>query len=121
SVDIIAGWILVSISLILPPPQADNDILEKLLVGQDNMSEVEDRISNLPASLLLHILSFVDTRDAARTSVLSKRWKYIWRSIPILGFQCRNSSQTDRFMDFVDRTLEFHDESNIQEFYLMSM
>ncbi|RZC93689.1 hypothetical protein C5167_016318 [Papaver somniferum] len=85
------------------------------------MSEVVgDRISNLPASLLLHILSFVDTTDAARTGILSKRWKYIWRSIPILQFGCQNSSQTDTFMDFVDRTLELHDDSNIQEFSLVS-
>lgn len=85
------------------------------------MSEVVgDRISNLPASLLLHILSFVDTTDSARTGVLSKRWKYIWRSIPILQFGCQNSSQTDTFMDFVDRTLELHDDSNIQESSLVS-
>ncbi|RZC59818.1 hypothetical protein C5167_007120 [Papaver somniferum] len=53
---------------------------------QNNMSEAEDRISNLPASLLHHILYFVPTCDAARTSVLSKRWKYIWRS---LSFNCQ--------------------------------
>ncbi|KAI3870444.1 hypothetical protein MKW92_029675, partial [Papaver armeniacum] len=88
---------------------------------QKNMSEAEDRISNLPASILHHILSFVDTRIAARTTVLSKRWKYIWRSIHTLhfGFE-EDSSQVNKFMDFVDTTLELHDESNIEEFFLYS-
>ncbi|XP_026444490.1 F-box/LRR-repeat protein At4g14096-like isoform X1 [Papaver somniferum] len=83
------------------------------------MSEVlEDGISNLPGSILHHILSFADTRDAARTCVLSKRWKFIWRSIPILEFSCKNSSQANSFGDFVDTTLELHDGSNIQNFIL---
>ncbi|XP_026384852.1 F-box/LRR-repeat protein At3g58900-like [Papaver somniferum] len=88
---------------------------------QNNMSEVvEDRISNLPGSILHHILSFVGTRNAARTCVLFKRWMYIWRSIPILKFQNYNSWKADTFIDFVDKTLEFHDESNIKEFSLSS-
>ncbi|XP_026382189.1 putative F-box/FBD/LRR-repeat protein At1g78760 [Papaver somniferum] len=87
---------------------------------QNNMSEAEDRISNLPASLLHHILYFVPTCDAARASVLSKRWKYIWRSIPSLHFEFEGSSQVNKFMNFVDTALELHDESNIEEFFLES-
>lgn len=82
------------------------------------MSEGVDRISNLPGHILHHILSFVDARAAARTSVLSRRWMYIWRSIPILDFEDFSSWKSDKFIDFVDRTLEFHDESNIKEFCL---
>ncbi|KAI3951811.1 hypothetical protein MKW92_009209, partial [Papaver armeniacum] len=91
-----------------------------LLKGQNNMSEAVDRISNLPGSILHHILSFVDTRNAARTSVLSKRWMHIWRSIPILKFQNYNSRNPDTFINFVDKTLEFHNETNIQKFSLSS-
>ncbi|XP_059658872.1 F-box/LRR-repeat protein At3g59200-like [Cornus florida] len=46
----------------------------------------EDRISNLPTSLIGHILSFLPTKKAVATSVLSTKWKYLWTSITILDF-----------------------------------
>ncbi|KAI9117563.1 hypothetical protein K1719_011729 [Acacia pycnantha] len=38
----------------------------------------KDVISELPDSLLHHILSFLSTRDAIRTSLLARRWKFLW-------------------------------------------
>ncbi|XP_026458108.1 F-box/LRR-repeat protein At4g14103-like isoform X2 [Papaver somniferum] len=81
-----------------------------------------DWISNLPDSLIHHILSFLNIKHVAQTSVLSKRWSYIWITVPILDFQdwvCirPTSSETNKFMDFVDGTLHRrHSGANIQRF-----
>ncbi|KAI3923257.1 hypothetical protein MKW92_009044, partial [Papaver armeniacum] len=89
------------------------------------MSESMDRISNLPESLLHHIICFLEIKDGARTSVLSKRWNSVWTSIPTLRFHRPvshslppSSAETDKFMDFVDGTLHRHNSSNIQNFFL---
>ena len=41
-----------------------------------------DRISALPNDLLCHILSFLATKQAAATSILSTRWRYLFTSLP---------------------------------------
>ncbi|KAI3974971.1 hypothetical protein MKX01_005082, partial [Papaver californicum] len=46
----------------------------------------EDRISDLPESLIHHILSFIDIKYAVQTCVLSKRWSEIWISLQFLNF-----------------------------------
>ncbi|KAL1822751.1 hypothetical protein ACET3Z_009529 [Daucus carota] len=46
----------------------------------------EDMISRLPDELIHHVLSFVDTKQAIQTCVLSKRWELVWTSLPFLNF-----------------------------------
>ncbi|KVH89463.1 F-box protein At5g03100-like [Cynara cardunculus var. scolymus] len=67
----------------------------------------EDRISVLPDCLLLEILSRLpSTKSAIRTGTLSKRWKYLWTSVPTLIFKHSddNHPRSD-FVSFVNKTL----------------
>ncbi|XP_057446523.1 F-box/FBD/LRR-repeat protein At4g26340-like [Lotus japonicus] len=47
---------------------------------------MEDRLSILPDSILCRILSFLPTKQAVATSILSKKWKPLWRSVTTLHF-----------------------------------
>lgn len=84
----------------------------------------KDRISSLPDSLLHHILSSLKIKPIVRTSLLSKRWRYVWSSIPNLDFRYWPSSrsdihlETERFMNFIDRMLPLLGTSNIHRFSL---
>nr|XP_011465618.1 PREDICTED: F-box/FBD/LRR-repeat protein At1g16930-like [Fragaria vesca subsp. vesca] len=99
-------------------------------------SNHEDRISGLPDEILCHILSFLFTREAVKTSVLSHRWTNVWTSVPILDldeeefhidFKRRalpKGSQLirhvpDWFAQYVNRVLLFRCPGDIQRFRLV--
>ncbi|KAL5721260.1 hypothetical protein ACHQM5_013841 [Ranunculus cassubicifolius] len=87
----------------------------------------EDGISNLPDHILHHILSFLPTTDAVRTSALEKRWRYLWTSIESLDFLHWGSTKEDKvegkmtFSNFVNRVLLLHDASDIIRFHIKCM
>ncbi|XP_071735674.1 F-box/FBD/LRR-repeat protein At1g13570-like [Rutidosis leptorrhynchoides] len=45
-----------------------------------------DIISSLPQNIIDTILTLMPIRDALRTSVLSKKWRYYWTTMPTLVF-----------------------------------
>ncbi|XP_043704984.1 F-box/LRR-repeat protein At3g58900-like isoform X2 [Telopea speciosissima] len=91
-------------------------------------------ISDLPDSILSHILSFLPTKDAMKTSFLSKRWESLWTSVPLIDLDERlfirrrlelkhnlygvNFQEQKKFADFVERFIAFHGSLNVQELRL---
>ncbi|KAL5198929.1 hypothetical protein ABZP36_002441 [Zizania latifolia] len=66
---------------------------EAELSGAVVPSAASDLLSGLSDDLLVHILlrvNRVDSTEAARTCVLSRRWRDLWVQIPSLAFQCFN-------------------------------
>uniref|UniRef100_A0A803QX17 F-box domain-containing protein n=1 Tax=Cannabis sativa TaxID=3483 RepID=A0A803QX17_CANSA len=70
------------------------------------VEEEEDRISKLPDAIIVHILSFLPTKDVVRTCLLSNRWKLIWYLVPKLSFSNTESHFQEEFFNFVDKCLE---------------
>ncbi|CAI9091803.1 OLC1v1026918C1 [Oldenlandia corymbosa var. corymbosa] len=81
--------------------------------GTEEMSSI-DRISNLPDSILLHILSFLPTKAVAATGVLSKRWKLLWTSFPCFDFD--DSDYKAGFISAVNTIMLQHYSGSIQKF-----
>ncbi|KAJ4701867.1 F-box/FBD/LRR-repeat protein [Melia azedarach] len=75
-----------------------------------------DKLSNLPAHVIDQILSQLPIKDAVRTSVLSKKWRYKWATIPHLVFDnlcvaISSQEQTlvkNKLVNIVDHVLLLH-------------
>ncbi|GFP90505.1 putative F-box/FBD/LRR-repeat protein at3g59240 [Phtheirospermum japonicum] len=85
-----------------------------------------DRLSSLPDDILHRVFFFLDFLDVVRTSVLSKRWTYVWKSVPYLNFNLdwylkhnynnntfQHSGPHHKFWDFINSSLHLRDGSQI--------
>lgn len=52
--------------------------------------ESYDWLSNLPTDILYNILSFLSISEVVKTSLLSRKWRYIWNAAPCLNFDFRD-------------------------------
>ncbi|KAI9112717.1 hypothetical protein K1719_016220 [Acacia pycnantha] len=77
-----------------------------------------DRLSSLPDSLLLHILSFLRTKQAVAASFLSKRWRPLGHSFITLVIHDTDFRGCEDFIQFVDYVLISGDLEFLKNFGL---
>ena len=82
-----------------------------LPLGLSIPDEEEDRISDLPDSLLQHILSFVPIKDAGITRLLSKRWKTLSLSQHIIYFDEKHSRDSLPYQQFLGSFIAAQDKN----------
>ncbi|KAK7272633.1 hypothetical protein RJT34_29353 [Clitoria ternatea] len=66
---------------------------KKAAKSHDNQQEIEkppDFISRLPDEILVLILSFLPIDEAVRSSILSKRWRFLWNQTSRLDFDVKH-------------------------------
>ncbi|WMV09217.1 hypothetical protein MTR67_002602 [Solanum verrucosum] len=80
---------------------------------------LDDRMSELPESLVLQILSLLPTDEAFTTCILSKRWQYLWTSLNSFIFSPKRYWERSKgFRSFVDYVLSHSTASKFDKFEL---
>ncbi|CAL5067921.1 unnamed protein product [Urochloa decumbens] len=85
---------------------------------------VEDRLSALPGDVLLNVLSCLTSMQAARTTLLSRRWRHLWRDVPCIDIDQREffrppprpaASWINAFHDWIPEEEEEEEEEEEDE------
>ncbi|CAN0879881.1 Putative AC transposase [Linum grandiflorum] len=71
-----------------------------------------DRLSDLPDGILHHLLSFLDTKSSIATSILSRRWRSVWKYVPVLAFTEYSFGSLSGFLQFVPRFFALRSDSS---------
>ncbi|MDV3153279.1 MAG: F-box protein [Candidatus Phytoplasma australasiaticum] len=79
-------------------------------------------INNLPPHIIETILSVLPIKEAARTSILCREWKYHWTKIPKLKFVAKdikvsiNDDEVEERLSQADREL-FYDINHVMSIH----
>ncbi|KNA08447.1 hypothetical protein SOVF_162580 [Spinacia oleracea] len=101
----------------------------KVTMSSPNDQWPVDYISSLPNAIISYILSYLPTKTAVSTSILSKRWQYVWPDVPALDFsempdylshEDLSDEQLIHYRNFVDNVLSRNDVPDVRCFTLNS-
>ncbi|KAK3225961.1 hypothetical protein Dsin_005823 [Dipteronia sinensis] len=113
-----------------PPPK------DKVSINTENDEFPECCVSRLPDDIIVNIFSRLTLFEAARTSVVSSRWRYLWTFTANLDFHAPKTmwkintkigkdpnvseieEKRSRYINWVDKVLELHRGKFINEFRL---
>ncbi|XP_058782728.1 F-box/LRR-repeat protein At3g26922-like isoform X1 [Vicia villosa] len=70
-----------------------------------------DLISDLSDCILIHILSFLDAKEAVQTCILSKRWINLWKTLPTLVLLNYPQLIDGNYEKFVHQVLSLRDNA----------
>ncbi|KAL8039813.1 hypothetical protein ABFX02_10G060900 [Erythranthe guttata] len=91
----------------------------------------DDRISKLPDDILVDVISRLSLKEAGRTSVLSPRWKNVWKHTPFLNFDADDVLQkimehhsskdlikieAPKYVEWVNSVVRAHKSPTLKEF-----
>ncbi|KAL8546254.1 hypothetical protein ACS0TY_006104 [Phlomoides rotata] len=91
-----------------------------------------DLISMLPNELLVHVLSLLTLKESTDTSLLSRRWRYLWTLMPKLDFDAKifpfkfkweeymkkafHEEMSTKYVRWVDHVIALHKGCGIEDF-----
>ncbi|KAL6658245.1 hypothetical protein ACP70R_003831 [Stipagrostis hirtigluma subsp. patula] len=84
------------------------------MASASEASCADDLIGALPDGVLRRILGFLQADEAVRTSLLARRWRHLWRSMPVLRLTA-GAARSVRFpRRFLDHLFLLRDRSNLE-------
>ncbi|KAK7315124.1 hypothetical protein VNO77_33656 [Canavalia gladiata] len=92
----------------------EGDMVENETVNKamhDEEKQKVDRLSILPNCILIYIMTFMTTKEAVQTCILSKRWINLWKYVPTLTASNTHFQMDHVFKNFVQNVLFHRDDS----------
>ncbi|PQP98604.1 uncharacterized protein Pyn_24289 [Prunus yedoensis var. nudiflora] len=80
------------------------------IIKDDEHKVVEDRISELPYEVIVSIVSLLPLKEAVATSILSRRWRYVWSSTTTLNLETVNFEDPETLRYFCELDYDKRDQ-----------